>query len=39
VADPALPATYDTLPDPLKRTLVKSHQEYVKGWPGRLFAE
>ena len=39
MADPALPATYDKLPDPLKQTLAKSHREYVKGWPGRLFAE
>ena len=37
--DPALPETYNKLPDPLKQTLAKSHQEYVKGWPGRPFAE
>jgi hypothetical protein len=39
MADPTLPATYNNLPDPLKQTLVKSHQEYVKGWPGRLFVD
>ncbi|MGB2682930.1 MAG: hypothetical protein WBE39_16650 [Candidatus Competibacter sp.] len=39
MADPALPETYNQLPDPLKQTLVTSHQEYVKGWPGRPFAD
>lgn len=39
VADPALPARYNRLPDPLKQTLAISHQEYVKGWPGRPFAD
>lgn len=39
VPDPALPETYHKLPDPLKQTLAKSHQEYVKGWPGRPFAD
>ena len=35
--DPALPETYNKLPDPLKQALAKSRQEYVKGWPGRPF--
>ncbi|MDG4594572.1 MAG: hypothetical protein P9F75_02585 [Candidatus Contendobacter sp.] len=39
MADPALPETYNKLPDPLKPTLVKSHQEYVKGWKGRSFVD
>lgn len=39
MADPALPETYNKLPDPLKQTLAKSHQEYVKGWPGRPFVD
>ena len=39
MADPALPANYNKLPDALKQTLVQSHVEYVKGWPGRLFAD
>lgn len=39
MADPVLPASYESLPAALKQTMVKSHQEYVKGWPGRLFAD
>ena len=37
MADPVLPAAYNNLPASLKQTLVQSHQEYVKGWPSRLF--
>jgi len=29
-----LPAPYDTLPAPMQETLVRSHLEFVKGWPG-----
>lgn len=39
MADPVLPAAYNNLPASLKQTLVQSHQEYVKGWPGRLFVD
>ena len=39
MADPVLPASYESLPAALKQTMVQSHQEYVKGWPGRLFAD
>ena len=39
MANPVLPETYNKLPDPLKQTLAKSHQEYVKGWPGRPFVD
>lgn len=39
MADPALPAAYTKLPESLKQTLVQSHVEHVKGWPGRPFAD
>ncbi len=39
MADPALSPAYQKLPEPLKNTMVQSHSEYVKGWPGRAFAD